>query len=116
MVFVIIHTPRPTSKGLDHPILHFYACLLLSFMFVLASLDLGFVTLNALNGCAVVWLHRTPIRPCLGVTTWDASPDVGLLRVYPSFFHSVRCFACHASLCHSLAFYASLHALLHVHA
>ena len=32
------------------------------------------------------------------------------------FFRSTQCFACHACLCHPLAFYASLHACLHVHA
>ena len=33
MVFVIVHTPWPISKGLDHPYLHIYACLLLYFIF-----------------------------------------------------------------------------------
>ena len=31
-------------------------------------------------------------------------------------FRFVRWYACHACLCHPLAFYASLHACLHVHA
>ena len=74
MVFVIVHTPRPTSKGLDHPYLHVYACLLLCFMIVLASLVLGFAILDALSGFVVVWLHLTPMRPYLNVTIWDASP------------------------------------------
>ena len=34
MVFVVVHTPQPTSKGLDHPVFHVYACLLLYFMLV----------------------------------------------------------------------------------
>ena len=36
-------------------------------------------------------------------------------RVHPSLFRSVRWYACHACLRHSLAFYTSLHACLHVH-
>ena len=35
MVFVTVHTPWPTSNGLDHPYLHVYACLLLCFILVL---------------------------------------------------------------------------------
>ena len=85
-------------------------------MLVLASLVLGFVMLDTLRGLDLVWLHPTPIRPCSDVTIWEAFPDVELLRVYPSLFRSTRCCACHACLCHSLAFYASLHACLHVHA
>ena len=48
-------------------------------MFALASLVLGFAMFGALRGLDLVWLHLTPMRPCLGVTTWGASPDVGLL-------------------------------------
>ena len=55
-------------------------------MLVLASLVLGLTTFDALNGFVVVWLHLTPTRPYLGVTTWDASLDAGLLRAYPSLF------------------------------
>ena len=66
MVFVIVHTPRPTSKGLDHPDLHVYACLLLCFMLVLASLVLGFAMFGTLSGCMFVWLHLMPMRSCLG--------------------------------------------------
>jgi len=43
-------------------------------MLVLASLDLGFATLDALSGFVVVWLHSMPIRPSLDVNTWDALP------------------------------------------
>ena len=90
MVFVIVHTPRPTSKSLDHPICMFMlACLLLCFMLVLASLVLGIAMLDALHRLDLVWLHPMPMRPCLGVTTWDAS-DAGLLHTYPSLFCSVR--------------------------
>ena len=59
-------------------------------MLVLASLLLGFAMLDALHGLDLVWLHPTPMRPCLGVTTWDASPDAGLVCAYPSFFRSMR--------------------------
>ena len=68
MVFVIVHTPWPISKGLDHPYLHVYACLLLCFMIVLASLVLGFAMLDALCGLDLVWLHPTPMRPYSDVT------------------------------------------------
>ena len=65
MVFVFVHTPWPISKGLDHPYLYVYACLLLCFMLVLASLVLGFAMLDALSEFVVVWLHLTPVRPFL---------------------------------------------------
>jgi len=68
MVFVIVHTPWPTSKGLDHLYLQVYACLFLCFTLVLASLVLGFVMFDILSGFVVVWLHSTPTRPCLDVT------------------------------------------------
>ena len=74
MVFVIIRTPWPISKGLDHPYLHVYACLLLYFMLVLAFLVLGFATFDALSRFVVVWLHSKLMRPCLDVTIWEASP------------------------------------------
>ena len=72
----------PTSKGLDHPYFHVYACLLLCFMLVLASLVLSFATLDALSGFVVVWLHPTPMRLCSDVTTWDASSWCQLLYAY----------------------------------
>ena len=50
MVFVIVHTPWPISKGLDHPYFHVYACLLLCFMLVLDSLVLGFATFDTFSG------------------------------------------------------------------
>ena len=60
MVFVAICTPWPTSKGLDHPYLHVYACLLLCFMLVIASLVLGFAKLDALNGWWLCGYIRHP--------------------------------------------------------
>ena len=51
-----------------------YASLLLCFMLVLSSLFLGFAILDALSGFMVVWLHPTPMRPCLDVTIRDALP------------------------------------------
>ena len=77
VVFVIIRTPWPISKGLDHPYLHVYACLLLYFMFVLASLVLGFAVLDALRGLDLGWLYLTPIRLCSDVTIQEASPNAG---------------------------------------
>ena len=62
-------------------------------MLMLAFLVLGFAMLDALCGLDLVWLHPTPIRPCLDVTIWEASPNARLLRAYPSFFHSMRCYA-----------------------
>ena len=35
-------------------------------------------------GLDLVWLHLMPMRPCLDVTIWEASLDVGLLCTYPS--------------------------------
>ena len=80
---------------------------------VLASLVLGFATFDILSGFVVVWLHLTPIRLCSSVTNWDASLSC---FVHLPFFFSVRCYACHACLYHSLTLYASLHACLYVHA
>ena len=68
MVFLAVCTPWPTSKGLDHPYLHVYACLLLCFMLVIAFLVLGFATLDAINRFVVVWLHSMPMRPYSDVT------------------------------------------------
>ena len=90
----------PYQKGLDHSYLHVYACLLLCFTLVLASLVLGFVMFGALHELDLVWLHLTPMRPCSDVTIQEASLDAGLLHEYPSLFHSARCYAYHACLCH----------------
>ena len=114
----IFHDPYTKAhiKGFGSSNLHVYPCFLSCFMLVLASLVLGFAMLDALHRLDLGWLHLMPMRPSLGVTTWDASPDAGLLHAYPSLFHFVQWYACHACLCHLLAFYASLHACLHVHA
>ena len=116
--YCLCHRPHTKAhiKGLGSSYLHVYACSLLCFMLVLASLILGFAMLDTLCGLDLVWLHSTPMRPCLDVTIWGASPDAGLLCVYPSLFHPVRCYVYYACLCHPLAFYAFLHACLHVHA
>ena len=82
---------------------------------MLATLVLGFAMLDTLSRFVVVWLHPTPMRPCLDVTIWEASPNVELPCAYPSLFCSVRCYAYHACLCHPLVLYASLHTFLHVH-
>ena len=114
----LCHRPYTKAyiKGFGSSYLHVYACLLLCFILVLASLVLGFARLDAFSGFVVVWLHPTPIRPCLDVTMWDASPWCQLLRAYLSPFplHAMTCL--HVCLCHPLAFYASLHACLRVHA
>ena len=35
---------------------------------------LCFDMFDTLSGFVVVWLHSTPMKPCLDVTTWDALP------------------------------------------
>ena len=72
----LCHCPHTLAhiKEFGSPNLHVYACLPLRFMPVLASLVLSFAMLDALSEFVVVWLHPTPIRPCLDVTIWDASP------------------------------------------
>lgn len=87
-------------------------------MHMLASLVLGFTMLDTLSRFVAMWLHPTPMWPCLDVTIRDALPWCRLLHAYLSlffFFCSAQFYAYHACLCHSLAFYASLHACLHVH-
>ena len=80
----LCHHPHTKAhiKGFGLSNLHVYACLLLCFMLVLALLVLGFTTFNALSRFVVVWLHPTPIRPCLGVIIWDASLDARSLCVH----------------------------------
>ena len=59
-------------------------------MLVLASLVLGFAMLDTISGFMVVRLHPTPMRPCLDVTIWDASPWCRLLLAYISpFLHDM---------------------------
>ena len=114
----LCHRPYTKAhiKGFGSSYLHVFACLLPCFTPLLASLVLGFSMFGALRGLDLVWFHPTPMRPCLGVTIWEASSDAGLLYAYPSFFCSTRHYADHACLCHLLALYASLHVGLHVHA
>ena len=83
-------------KEFGSPILHVYACLLLCLISMLASLDLGFSTLDALSEFVVVWLHPTPTRPCLDVTIWDASQRCQLLYAYLSPFplRAMICLPC----------------------
>ena len=66
----ICHRPYAEThiKGFGSPYFHVYACLLLCFMLMLASLVIGCATFNALSGFVVVWLHSTPLRSCLNVT------------------------------------------------
>ena len=94
----LCHRPYTLAyiKGFGSSYLHVYACLLLCFMLVLASHVLGFATLDTLSGFMVVWLHLTPMRPCLDVTTWDASPCCRLLRAYFSSFplRAMLCLPC----------------------
>ena len=84
----LCHRPYTKAhiKGFGSSYLHVYACLLLCFMLVLASLVLGFAMLDALHGLDLVWLHPMPMRPCLDVTIWEASPDAGFLHTYTSLF------------------------------
>ena len=72
----LCHRPYTSAhiKGFGSHILHDYACLRLCFKLVLASLVLGFAMLDALSGFVVVWLHPTPMRPCLDVTIWEVLP------------------------------------------
>ena len=116
MVLVIIRTPWPISKGLDHSIcMSMFACFYASSS-MLASLVLAFATLDALSGFVFVWLHLTPMRPCLDLTIWEASSDAELLRAYASLFRPMQCYVYHTCLRHQLAFYASLFACLQVYA
>ena len=103
-------------KGFRSPYSHVYACLFLCLISMFAFLILGFATFDALSGFVVVWLQLTPMRPCVDVTTLDASPWCQLLHAYLFLFRSVQWYAYHACSCHPLALYASLHACLHVHA
>ena len=61
-----------------------------------ASLVQGFTTLDALSGFVVVWLHPTPIRPCLDVTIWDALPRCQLPCAHFSPFplYAMICLPC----------------------
>ena len=96
MVFVIVNTPWPISKGLDHSYLHVYACLLLCFMLVLVTLVLGFARLDTLSGFVVMWLYPMSMWPYLDVTIRDALPRCRLLHAYlfPFPLHALICLPC----------------------
>ena len=68
-------------------------------MLVLTSLVLGFAMFGTFRGLDLVWLHLTPMRPCLNITIWEASRDARLLRAYPFLFCFARCYTYHACLC-----------------
>ena len=118
MVFVIIHTPRPTSKWFRSSL---FSCLCL-----LASMLYAYVSLFSSRlyhtrrpwQVVVVWLHSTPMRPCLDVTIWDASPWCWLLHLFAcSFAFSLVCllscfFTCHVY--HVYLLYASFICSLHL--
>ena len=58
MVQSYILTPRPILKGLGHFLcMSMFAYLLLYFIYMLASLDLGFAMFCALCGFVLLWLH-----------------------------------------------------------
>ena len=82
----LCHRPYTKAhiKEFGSSYLHVYACLLLCFMLVLASLVLGFAMLDALHGLDLVWLHSMSMRPCLDVTILEVSLDARLLYIYPS--------------------------------
>ena len=98
--------------------MHVYACLLLCFMSMFASLVLGFAMPSALRGLDLVWLHPTPMWLCFSVTTCEMHLcDAGLLYAYPFFApcdNMLALLACAPVGFH--CFYAFSHACLHVHA
>ena len=108
MVLVIIHTLGPISKGLDHS--HF-ACLCLP-----ASMLYACFSLSSSRLCHIWCPPRA--WPCVVIS--DAHKALFGYWVAPCisfpFFCSVWWYAYHDCLCHLLAFFASLHACLHVHA
>ena len=111
----LCHRPYTSAhiKWFGSPYLHVYACCLLCFTLVLASLVLGFTMLDALSEFVVVWLHPTPTRPCLDVTIWDASTRCWLLHAYlsPFPFRAMMCLlSLFMPLVDSLALYAFWHA------
>ena len=63
---------------------------------MLASLVLGFTRLDAFSRFVVVRLHLTPLRPCLDINIWDASPWCQLLRAYlsPFLLRAMICLPC----------------------
>ena len=129
MVQAYIHTPRPILKSLDNFLcMSMFACFLLCFISMLASLNLGFATLCALYGLVLVDPQRHQLsvvasilpKACLGVTTCETHlRGVRVLDTHFSLlFAMLICLPCLLCVTH-LAFFASLHLLhvcLHIHA
>ena len=116
MVFVFVLTPWPISKGLNHPIR--MSCLLTSMFYACVSLSSSRLCHawrpQRVCGCVVTTNAHESLFGCnhLGCI---AMMSVASCIPFPLFL-SVWWYACHACLYHPLAFYASLHACLHVHA
>ena len=96
MVFVIVHTPCPTSKGLDHSYLHVYACFLLYFMSILASLVLGFATLDALSGFGGCVVTSNAHEALFGCNHLGYIAMMLVTLCVPSLFplHAMLCLPC----------------------
>ena len=96
--------------------MHVYVCLLLYFMSMFASLDLGLAMLSAPHGFVLVWLHPSPLW---FIWVWPLVRHIPLVPVcwmHTSARCNVACHACFVPLVCFLCFLASLHACLHVHA
>ena len=95
-----------------------FACLLLCFISMLASLDLGFAICALCPPWVCAWVVRSvPSRVCLDVTTYEIHLcGVGVLTLHLSLpcamLIRLPCLLCTTRL----AFFASLHTCLHVHA
>ena len=80
------HRPCTSAhiKGFGSP---YFSCLCLFASMLYACVSLSSSRLCHdwhLSGFVVVWLHSTPIRPCLDVTIWVASPWCWLLHAHLS--------------------------------
>ena len=115
MVQAYIHTPRPILKSLDNFLcMSMFACFLLCFISMLASLNLGFATLCALYGLVLVdpQSHQLSVvasilpKASLGVTTCETHlRGVGVLDTH--FFFSALCdvdMLVLLALCHPFGF------------
>ena len=127
MVYAYIHTPMPTSNGLD-PFLYACVCLHASFLCIHVCLSRSRLchALCPLWACAFwylgatcLWVWSAPLMVCLDVITLEIHlRDVGL----PDAYHfSTLCdvMLVLLAMCHlfgSLCSFASLHACLHIHA
>ena len=119
----LCHRPyiKAHIKGFGSSYLHVYTCLLLCFyafmLYACASLSCSRLChawhLPRAWSCLVTSDAHEALFGC------DHLGSISGCRVasyIPFPFRSMRCYAYHACLCHLLAFYASLHACLHVHA